>query len=58
MINWINSWRTGNKKNKVDLTIRFGWLTLFELKFCAFCDKDECCKNYFRLMILNFGFEI
>ena len=40
MINWINSWRTGNKKNKIDFTLRLGFLTLFELKFCAFCEKD------------------
>ena len=47
-----------HKKNKVDFTLRVGWLTIFELKFCAFCGEDECCKNYFRLMILNFGFEV
>jgi hypothetical protein len=58
MINWINSWRTGNKKNKIDFTLRLGFLTVFELKFCAFCEKDECCTDNFRLIILNFGFEI
>ena len=34
MINWINSWKKGNKKNKIDFTLRFGWLTIFELKWC------------------------
>jgi hypothetical protein len=59
MINWINSWKKGNKKNKIDFTLRFGWLTIFELKWCLVtCKPEDCCKNNFRIMVLNFGFEI
>ena len=56
-MNWINSWRSGNKKNKIALQIRFGFFTIFELYFCGVkvCSKD--CKR-FRLILLNFGFEI
>ena len=32
-MNWINSWREGNKKNIIDFTFRFGVLTLFELNW-------------------------
>ena len=57
-MNWINSWRSGNKKNKIALQIRFGFFTIFELYFCGeSCEKDCKCKR-FRLIILNFGFEI
>ena len=55
MINWINSWNGGNKKEKYSITIRLGKLTVFELKWCP-CTNDGC--NRFRFMILNFGFEI
>jgi len=53
-INWINSWKGGNKKEKYSLTLRLGKLTVFELKVCP-CKKD--CSN-FRLMIFNLGLEI
>ena len=58
MINWINSWRSGNKKEVYEINFRLGMLTLFQLKFCfcASCTNKTCKK--FRLMILNFGFEI
>ena len=49
-MNWINSWREGNKKNIVDFTFRFGVITLLELN----CDP----KKSFRLIVLNFGFEL
>ena len=49
MINWINGFDAGNKKEKYSLTLRFGTLTLFELKID---------KNQLRFMILNFGFEL
>ena len=49
-MNWINSWREGNKKNIVDLTLRLGVLTLFELKY------NPGIK--FRLLIINFGVEL
>jgi len=57
-MNWINSWKKGNKKNKLDIKLRFGTLTIFELYLCFnSCEKDCGCKRM-RLMILNFGFEL
>ena len=58
MINWINSWRSGNKKEIYEIGFRLGMLTVFQLKFCfcATCDMQRCAR--FRLMILNLGFEI
>ena len=49
MVNWINGFNAGNKKEKYSLTLRFGTLTLFELKI----DKHQL-----RFMLLNFGCEI
>lgn len=51
-INWINSWKSGNKKNKYSVTFRLGKLTVFEFKVCP-------CKEgvAFRVMVLNFGLE-
>ena len=58
MINWINSWRSGNKKEIYEINLRLGVLTLFQMRFCfcASCDMKSCKR--FRFMILNFGFEI
>ena len=56
-MNWINSWRKGNKKEKYELTFRLGRITVLEIKTCLFCEKDYNCKKL-RFMILNFGFEI
>ena len=59
MINWINSWTSGNKKDIYELTFRISTLTVFELMFCpcmACKNKKGSCKR-FRFMILNFGFE-
>ena len=57
-MNWINSWRSGNKKNKFAFQVRLGFLTIFELYFCAESCEDSCECMKFRLIILNFGFEI
>ena len=59
-INWINSWQKGNKKDKFNFEIRIGRITLFEMKFCfSSCCKDKKdCDKTFRLIVLNFGFEI
>ena len=60
MINWINSWNSGNKKEVYELSFRLGKLTVFELGFCPclVCEnKKGSCKR-FRFMIMNFGFEI
>ena len=58
MVNWINSWKAGNKKEKYEINFRLGTLTLFEIMVCpcTVCDKTKCAR--FRFMILNFGFEI
>ena len=60
MINWINSWRSGNKKEKYGMCVRLGTLSVFEMMFCPcmMCEnkKENCAR--FRFMILNFGFEI
>ena len=59
MINWINSWTSGNKKDRYELALRISTLTVFELMFCPCwkCENKGSCKR-FRFMILNFGFEI
>jgi len=49
-MNWINSWREGNKKNIVDITLRFGYFTLLEINWNPGVS--------FRFLVLNFGFEI
>tara|TARA_R100001443_G_scaffold88999_1_gene95405 strand:- start:290 stop:466 length:177 start_codon:yes stop_codon:yes gene_type:complete len=58
MINWINSWNSGNKKEIYEINLRLGMLTLFQLRFCfcAYCNSTGCSR--FRLMLFNFGFEI
>ena len=60
MINWINSWRSGNKKDRYELALRISTLTVFELMFCPcwVCENKKKSCARFRLMILNFGFEI
>ncbi len=55
MIDWVNSWKSGNKKNKYSVTIRLGKLTVFELKICP-CSNQGCSR--FRFMILNLGFQL
>jgi hypothetical protein len=59
MVNWINSWKAGNKKEKYEINFRLGTLTLLEIMVCpcATCDKKGTCPR-FRFMVLNFGFEI
>ncbi len=54
-MNWINSWKQGNKQAKYNVEIRLGRITLLEIKVCM-CDKKKC--STFRLMILNLGFEL
>ena len=54
-MNFINSWQKGNKKAKYEISFRLGRITVFELNFCA-CTEATCSR--FRIMLLNFGFEI
>ena len=49
MIDWINGFDAGNKKEKYFLEFRLGTLTLLEIKWEA---------KKFRFMILNLGFEV
>ena len=49
MINWINGFDAGNKKEKYYLEFRLGTFTVLELKWES---------NRFRFMIFNLGFEI
>ena len=50
-MNWINSWRQGNKKDTIyDISIRLGRFTILEL----YCNP----KVEHRFIILNFGFEL
>jgi len=49
MIDWINGFNAGNKKEKYSLTCRLGTFTVLELKV----DKTNL-----RFMIFNFGFVI
>ena len=58
MINWINSWRAGNKKEIYEINFRLGMLTVFQMRLClcACCDTEKCSR--FRFILLNFGFEI
>ena len=48
MINWINGFDAGNKKEKYSLTCRLGTFTLLEIKVE---------KSKFRFMVCNLGFE-
>ena len=56
-MNWINSWRKGNKKEKYEISFRLGRLTILEIKICLFCEEG-CSAKRARIIILNFGFEI
>ena len=49
MIDWINGFDAGNKKEKYSLTFRLGTFTVLEIKV----DSSE-----FRFMALNLGFKI
>tara|TARA_R100000908_G_C3703617_1_gene113069 strand:+ start:281 stop:490 length:210 start_codon:yes stop_codon:yes gene_type:complete len=59
-MNWINSWKAANKKEKYEINIRIGTLTLLEIMFCP-CEMCESKKTHcprFRFMIFNLGFEV
>ena len=48
-MNWINGFRTSNKKERYEITFRLGTFTLLEL---------IAERGYFRFMIFNLGLEI
>ena len=54
-MNFINSWKQGNKQAKYNVEIRLGRVTVLEIKVCL-CDKKKCSK--FRLMFFNFGIDL
>jgi hypothetical protein len=55
MINWINGYKAGNKKEKYSLTFRLGTFTVFEMKLSPYGTSNG---TSFRLMIFNLGFEV
>ena len=57
MVNWINGFDAGNKKEKYSLTFRLGTFTVLEIKWCP-CDTLTCKCKKFRFMIFNLGFEL
>ena len=57
MINWINGFKPGNKKQKYKLNFRLGTFTVLEIKACLFCEEG-CSTKKFRFMIFNLGFEL
>ena len=58
MVNWINGFKAGNKKEKYRLEFRLGTFTVLEMKVCICknCSITGCCR--FRFMLLNMGFEL
>ena len=48
MINWINGFDAGNKKEKYEISFRLGTFTVLEIKV----------SDKFRFMICNLGFEL
>ena len=58
MVNWINGFDAGNKKEKYYLEFRIGTFTILELKW----ENKELCKGrtdkQFRFMLFNLGFEL
>ena len=57
MINWINGFKAGKKKEKYEIHCRLGTFTVLEIKACIFCEAD-CTAKKFRVMVCNLGFEI
>ena len=59
-INWINGFKATNKKEKYEINIRIGTMTVLEIMFCPceICEnkKNSCAR--FRFMIFNLGLEL
>lgn len=61
MVNWINSWRRGNKKNKINVSLRLGKLTVLEIRFSiltVITDTGKKSRLKVRFIVLNFGFQL
>jgi hypothetical protein len=54
-INWINSWNSNAKKNKVSICLRLWKLTVLDV---AYVIRPQGEYNNLRLIIFNLGFEI
>jgi len=52
-MDFINSWKSSNKKNKLNICIRLGKITLFEIFYNSKCNSENCLK--FRIMLFNIG---
>ena len=50
MVNWINSWRKGNKIEKFEITIRFARITVLEVYWNP--------GREFKFLVFNFGVQI
>ena len=53
-MNFINSYKSTNKTEKYEVSIRLGTMTLLQIRLCL-CTAKKCSK--FRFMLLNLGFE-
>jgi len=62
MVNWINSWKRGNKKNdKINITLRLGKLTILQIRIGRIITMrgvSSTSRVTFRFMLLNLGFEL
>jgi len=54
-IDWINSWKPGNKKKKFKVSIRLG---LIDVVYIGVWVDVKSKKLKVRFMLLNYGFEI
>ena len=51
-IDWINSWRKGNKQDdKLEIVLRCGRLTFLDVRV-------DVSKLSVRVIVFNFGFEL
>ena len=59
-MNWINSWNARNKKEKYEINIRIGTLTVLEIVFCPceMCENKKSACSKFRFMMFNVVFEL
>ena len=55
MINWINGFAAGNKKQKYELNFRLGTFTVLEIKACLFCEKDCLTLVNVNKLLINEG---
>jgi len=49
-VNWINSWKKGRKKEKFEITVRFGLITVLEIYYNP--------GKEFKFLLLNCGIQL